>query len=86
MNNREQMLKNIGIVDFVAVELSLYLDTHPHDRGAMEYYNHYNRIRNQMKKDFSKKYYPLTTELVDCDCNQSWSWGEAPLPWEGVCG
>lgn len=84
MNNKEQMLRDIGILSFTVVELSLYLDTHPNDRNAMEYFNHYNRIKTQMEKEFSKTYYPLS---LDCaESNQEWRWGAAPLPWEGVCG
>lgn len=83
MNHKEQMLKDIGIVDFAVVELALYLDTHPHDRKAMEYFNHYNRIKNQLVREFSRTYYPLTLDYADS--NTVWRWGEAPLPWEGVC-
>lgn len=84
MNNKEQMLKDISIVDFVMIELTLYLDTHPFDRNAMEYFNHYARIRQQMMKEFAQKYYPLTKDLAES--NKEWKWGSAPLPWEGVCG
>lgn len=83
MNQKEQMLHNIGIVDFVLVDLALFLDTHPNDREAMEYYNHYSRISNQMKKDFSMKYFPLTKDMAES--NKEWRWGMAPLPWEGEC-
>lgn len=84
MNHKEQMLKDINVVDFTVIELALFLDTHPYDRNALEYYNHYNRIRTQLKKEFSKTYYPLTMELAEC--SQEWKWAMAPLPWEGVCG
>ena len=83
MSNQEQLLRDIGIVDFVVTELTLYLDTHPQDRNAMEYFNHYNRMRNQMEREFSQKYYPLNLRLVEC--GSEWSWGSAPLPWEGEC-
>ncbi len=83
MNHKEQLLNDINIVSFVLVDLGLYLDTHPTDCNALEYFNHYSRIRQQMVKDFSAKYYPLTMEMSDC--NKQWNWGEAPLPWEGVC-
>ncbi len=83
MGNKEQLLRDIGIVDFVVTELTLYLDTHPHDRNAMEYFNHYNRMKNQMEREFSQKYYPLSTRLEDC--GNEWRWGAAPLPWEGAC-
>ena len=83
MSNQQQLLRDIGIVNFVLTELTLYLDTHPHDRNAMEYFNHYNRMRNQMEQEFSQKYYPLTLRLEDC--SNEWRWGEAPMPWEGEC-
>ncbi len=83
MREREQLLRDIGIADFVLIELALYLDTHPHDHRAMEYFNHYNRIKNQMEKEFSQKYFPLNLRLTDC--SKEWRWGEAPLPWEGEC-
>lgn len=83
MNSREQMLRDIGVVDFVLVELMEYLDTHPLDREAMEYFNHYAVIKNKMTKEFSQKYFPLTKDLAES--NKEWRWGSAPLPWEGVC-
>lgn len=84
MSQKEQMLNDIGMLDFVLVELTLYLDTHPSDRRAMEYFNHYNRMKNQMEKEFSQKFFPLTKDYADS--NKDWRWGMAPLPWEGVCG
>lgn len=84
MSNKEQMLKDISIVDFILVEFALYLDTHPTDRNAMEYFNHYSRMKNQMMKEFSQKYFPLTKDLAES--NKEWRWGAGPLPWEGACG
>ncbi len=84
MNSKEQMLKDISIVDFVLVELTLYLDTHPFDRSAVEYFNHYSRIKNRMSKEFSRQYFPLTKDFAES--SNEWRWGAAPLPWEGACG
>lgn len=83
MSNREQLYHDIGIVTFVLTELTLYLDTHPADRNAIEYFNHYNRIRHQMLKEFAMKYYPLTLDTAEG--GKEWRWGDAPLPWEGAC-
>ena len=83
MNKKEQMLKDIGIVDFTLVELMLYLDTHSSDRKAMEYFKHYSKVKLQLEAEFSKMFFPLKKELADCD--KEWSWGMAPLPWEGEC-
>lgn len=79
----KRMLNDISIVDFVLVDLTLYLDTHPFDQEAMEYFNHYARIMNKMSRDFSMRYFPLTMELAES--NKEWRWGAAPLPWEGEC-
>lgn len=83
MESKEQILHDIGVVDFVLVDLMLYLDTHPYDCKAMEYFNHYSRIKNQMSREFSQKYYPLTKDMAES--NREWRWGMAPLPWEGEC-
>lgn len=84
MNGKEKLLYDIGVVSFVVVDLGLYLDTHPTDCKAMEFYNHYNHIRKQLMKEFSEKYYPLTMDLAEC--SKEWKWGMAPMPWEGECG
>jgi spore coat protein JB len=83
MTNKEQLLYDINIVSFVLVDLGLYLDTHPNDKSAIEYYNHYAKIKHQMTMEFSMKYYPLTMECTES--NKEWRWGCAPLPWEGGC-
>lgn len=57
-NEQEKLLHDIGVLDFVVIELALYLDTHPTDRNAMEYYNHYNRMTNQAKKNTLKNLVP----------------------------
>lgn len=85
MKNQDQarMLKDIGIVDFILVELTLYLDTHPDDQKAMEHFNYYAKIKNKMTRDFSMMYFPLTKDQAES--STSWRWGDAPLPWEGGC-
>lgn len=83
MTQKEQLFRDIGIVSFVLVELAEFLDTHPEDGKAMEFFNHYNRMKQQLMKEFSVKYYPLTQDYADS--MQNWRWGDAPLPWEGGC-
>lgn len=79
----ERSLTGINVISFVIVELTEYLDTHPEDRDALNYFNYYNRALNKMKAEFAVKFYPLTVAAADGYCNE-WSWGLAPLPWEGV--
>ena len=60
---QEHSLHNISIVSFVVVELTEYLDTHPFDREALNYFNYYNRMLNKMSAEFADKYFPLTWQL-----------------------
>ncbi len=83
MDSQERLLQDIGIVDFTLIELTLYLDTHPYDCNAIDYFNHYNKMKKQMTAEFAQRYFPLTVDMVNC--SKEWSWGMAPLPWEGVC-
>ncbi|MBQ9122334.1 MAG: spore coat protein CotJB [Lachnospiraceae bacterium] len=76
-----RMLKDIGIVNFVMVELGLYLDTHPYDQEAMEYFQHYRRMYNRMVSDFSERFYPLN--MCNANDTEKWTWTLAPMPWEG---
>ena len=79
MNSEERMLHDIGIADFVLTDLMLYLDTHPTDRNAMEYFNHYTRIKTQMEREFSREYYPLRKDLAEV----TRSGAGATLPYPG---
>lgn len=58
MNSEEKKLHDIGIADFVLTDLMLYLDTHPSDQKAMEYFNHYARIKTQMEREFAQRSLP----------------------------
>ena len=86
MNNlqseMEQLLKDISILDFALVDFSEYLDTHPFDKQAIAYFNHYNKIRMDLTRQFSEKYYPLQTSFSSDTAE--WSWGLAPLPWKAT--
>lgn len=83
-SDQERMLREIGMIDFVVIEMTLYLDTHPNDRNAIEYFNHYIRLKNQALRDYAAKYGPLTLSTAD-SYSKEWKWATKPMPWEGVC-
>ena len=82
---RERLFHDIGIIDFVIVEMTLYLDTHPTDREAMEYLKHYVRMKNQAMKEYAMKYGPLRISDMDGCKQNEWKWATQPWPWEGGC-
>ncbi len=83
-NEQERLLREIGMIDFVIIEMNLYLDTHPNDKNAIEYLNHYVRLKNQALRDYAARYGPLTLSSAD-SCSKEWNWALMPWPWEGVC-
>lgn len=82
MRDEEKLLKEISMVDFVIVEMTEYLDTHPYDTQAIEYFNFYSRMKNQMLKEFAEKYWPLTLSTAE-NTGSEWAWGLQNPPWEG---
>ncbi len=84
-NEQEKLLHDIRVLDFVVIEMSLYLDTHPTDRNAMEYFNHYNRMTNKAKKEYAEKFGPLMISQIDTSDCGGWDWAKLPMPWEGGC-
>lgn len=80
-----KLLKEIAMVDFAIVELTLYLDTHANDHDAVTYIKQYISISKHLKEEYAKLYGPLV--VCDADFNEceQWKWAIMPLPWEGGC-
>lgn len=75
------MLQEIQGIEFAAVELTLFLDTHPNDQRALNDYNFYTTQLIALKKQYEQTYGPLT--VFGCSPSQyPWRWIEEPWPWE----
>ena len=83
--SKAALLHEISKVDFAVVEMTLYLDTHPHEREAIAYLNHYVKLKNQLEKEYSYKYEPMSVSLACESDDNKWMWALAPMPWEGGC-
>lgn len=84
--NRRQLLSHINQVSFAVDEARLFLDTHPCDTEALEYYREMSRKRNLALKEYAAAYGPLTSDTAGDSCTESWNWINEPWPWqEGGC-
>ena len=81
--SRSQMLQYINEVSFAVNDISLYLDTHPCDQEAMEYYQKHVAMRKEALRDYAKHYGPLTIDTANDADSDSWEWVMQPWPWEG---
>ena len=79
-NNRAVLLKRVQICDFVLEETALFLDTHPENKEALEYYHKYMEIMNKAKEEYTQKYGPLMR--TDYDGGPVWTWATTAWPWE----
>lgn len=77
----DHLLKEIQAVDFVLVELTLYLNTHPHDQEAIAQYNHYAQKSQYLKRCFESQFGPLV-HFGGSLSTDPWSWSQAPWPWQ----
>lgn len=76
-----QLLEEIQAADFVLVELTLYLDTHPEDTYALQQFNQFATYSQQLKQVFESKFGALQ-QYGNSFTDANWSWGKGPWPWQ----
>jgi len=80
MDAQQELFRKIQIYGFVLADTALYLDTHPTDQAALNYYEKYRQINRKAIEEYTRCYGPLT--LDDVDVNNKWTWIEKPWPWQ----
>ena len=78
--DRHEMLKNLSILDFMTVDIGLYLNTHPDDAKALSKYNSIARDAGQVRCAYESKYGPLYS--FRSENKDRWQWADDPWPWE----
>ncbi|MGE6258867.1 spore coat protein CotJB [Heyndrickxia sporothermodurans] len=76
-----KILEDLQAIDFVIVELTLYLDTHPGDKDAVQQYNLSIQQRKKIKKEFENRFGALTNFGYSYS-QFPWEWKNAPWPWQ----
>lgn len=95
MSDRHTLLKEINEVSFAINDVTLYLDTHPTDQNALNYFNEMLQRRKTAMKEYETQFEPLVIDCVNPAENNSsgtetkfpgtmhWTWADGPVPWEG---
>ncbi len=83
--DRVKLLNKIREVGFAVVELNLFLDTHPYDRGALTMFKRLCEKKQMLTEEYTRKYGPL--KACDSSENVPFDWvSEAnKWPWEKEC-
>ena len=53
---RSELMNWIYAVSFAVDDVKLFLDTHPTDTKALEYFHEYSKLRNQALDEYAKYY------------------------------
>ena len=76
---QEKKLKELMALEFMAIDLNLYLDTHPHDyKALMIFIGTVQRI-NIVRAEYEQMYGPITASASN---SYPWPWIRSPWPWE----
>ena len=73
-------LAELQALEFVLLELGLYLDTHQNDKEAFELFRQYSALEAEARKRYEATHGPLTQSAAAN--TDSWSaWLEGDWPW-----
>jgi len=77
--NQCEMLNKISELQFVCVELNLYLNTNPQDEAARKDYRCYGEALSEMIRRYEAEYGPLmnfghSPAAVGCHLDAPWPW------------
>ncbi len=78
--NRDECLKKLTMLDFMCIDLNLYLDTHPTDQDALENFNTVATQASQLREFYEKEFGPLLPSRPTC--SDEWRWIDNPWPWD----
>lgn len=81
MDSRQwELLRQIQELQFVAVELTLYMDIHDDHRQPLMEYNQVTERLRALTMDYERRYGPLMP--YGQSPVQRWAWVDEPWPWE----
>lgn len=80
-DEREALLNKVRECNFAALDLNLYLDTHPDDAEKIKAFNQCATKAKQMTEEYESKYGPLTLRSEALNA-YPWAWLMSPWPWE----
>lgn len=80
MTEKQQALLDVQRQEFAMSDAGLYLDSHPEDETALQYFRTQCKQLQQAEELYHKHFGPL----MMCDAGKAsrWSWSDEPWPWE----
>ena len=79
--DQKELLKKIQEMEFVTIELQLYLDTHPGDQEALNDYRCAVQVLRRHLKEYEENFGSLAEDGYHDPCGR-WNWIDGPWPWQ----
>ena len=80
MVNQKKQLEEIMMLDFAVCDITLFLDTHPCDQEAFNYYKEACMRLEKSTAAYQKEYGPLNNRTITTN---QYEYVSTPWPWEG---
>ena len=78
--NRAELMRKIQETGFALYDLTLFLDTHPQNQMALDYFTDVQKNHTELQAEYEMMYGPLTA--FDTNPEHGWTWIQDPWPWE----
>lgn len=77
------LMQKLAEASFFALDLNLYLDTHPCDTAAIELFEEASKNADEAREDFERCCYPLKASSAGCQDGE-WDWLMGAWPSERI--
>ncbi len=74
------LMRQINEASFAMDDAQLFLDTHPDNAAAMQYFRNAAAMRRNAMDAYQRQFGPLMADEVT---GRDWNWVADPWPWEG---
>ena len=79
-NKRQTLMKEVQKYSFTMYDALLYLDMHPEDQKAKEYFDKQKALYTKAVNEYERNYGPLTV-INSTPSKYGWTWATDEFPW-----
>ncbi|KXL51918.1 CotJB protein [Anaerotignum neopropionicum] len=81
---QDNMLTKLMELDFISLDLGLFLNTHPDNAEAIDSYNQVITAADALRLKFEDAYGPLCSFRSYAADTSQWQWKDNPWPWQKI--
>ncbi len=79
---QNDMMTKLMELDFISLDLGLFLNTHPDNNEAIDTYNQVITAADALRLKYEEKYGPLCSFRSYATNTEQWQWMDTPWPWQ----